>query len=98
MRIRGRSALAAQEFSDVLRQARIAARCSEAKAHRLAVADGINRERAAARYRMLRDDEHVEQELDAVLRQEQPRQIPDDRALAVFDVAARHRLCIAEVD
>ncbi len=45
-----------------------------------------------------RHDQHIEQQLDAILRQQQPRQIPRDRALAVLDVAARHGLGIAEVD
>ena len=55
-------------------------------------------QRAAARNGLLRNDQHVQEQLDAVLRQQQPRQIPADGDLAVLDMAARHGLGVAEID
>ena len=88
----------AQEIGDILRQAGVVAGSRDAKAHRLAVADRIDRQRAAARDGLLRDDQHIQQKLDPVLRQQQARQIPGDGDLAVFDMTPRHILRVAEID
>src|SRR4051812_12992380 len=55
--VRSRAALAAQQFGNVLRQARIVACRGYAEAHGFALTDRVNYQRAAARDRMLGDDQ-----------------------------------------
>ena len=98
MRIDSGRRIHAEEIGDVLREPGVQAGRGDTEAHGLAVTDRIDRQRAAARDRLLRDDQHVQQQLDAVLRQQEARQIPGDGDLAVFDVATRHGLGIAEID
>src|SRR5689334_18523450 len=88
----------AQEIDDILRQARVESRRGDLKAHAFPFADRIDRQPAAAWNGLLRNDKHVEQQLDSVLRQEEARQVPGDRALAVFDMALGHVLGVAEID
>ena len=51
----------------------------------VALPDRIDRERAAARDGLAGDDQHVQQQLDPVFRQQHARQIPGELGLAVLD-------------
>src|SRR4051794_11732664 len=70
----------------------------DAEAHGLAPTDRVDREGAAARDRLPRDDEHVQQQLDPIFWQQHVGQIPGQLGLVILDEAARHDLRVAEVD
>ena len=71
---------------------------ADAESHRIALTDRVDHQFTTARDRLLGDDQHVEKQLDAVLRQQHVRQIPCQLGLAVLQMAARHLLRIAKVD
>src|SRR6185437_8326652 len=60
--------------------------------------DRIDRQPAAARDRLARDQQQIEQQLDPVFGQQRPRQVPGNLGLVVFEKATGDGLGIAEVD
>ena len=73
-----------------------AARTRKARGSPLPIGSSVMR--AAARNGLAGDQQHVEQELDAVLRQQRARQVPGQLGLVVLEKAARHVLGVAEID
>jgi len=69
MRVACRQIGRTQDVGDILRQAGIQPAGGDAKAGRLALANGIDRQHPAARDGLLRNHHHVQQELDAILGQ-----------------------------
>ena len=74
MGVDARALACTQEGRDILRHARVQSTRRDAEADRVALAGLIHRDHAAARNGLLRDDKHVEKQLDPVLRQQQSRQ------------------------
>ena len=81
-----------------MRHARVCPARDHTKTHGLPLTDRIDGQRAAARDGLTGNQHHVQQQLDAILRQQNPGQIPAQAGLAVFDQAARHLLSIASID
>src|ERR1051326_1517757 len=95
---RGRTGLPGNEAGNRLRHAGIEAGGRHPKARDLAVPDRIDRDGAAAGDRLIGENQQIEQQLDAILRQQQPRKIPRDLGLLVVEQAARHGFGVAEID
>ena len=87
-----------QHLRNVLRQPCVQSIRGDTEADRIALSHRIHGQHAAARNGLLRDHHHVEQQLDAILRQKDARQIPDDLGLVVLEMPARHVLRIAQID
>src|SRR5260370_34936992 len=91
-----RSGFPGNEAGNRLRDAGVEPGGRHPKTLDLAVAARIHGEGSAAGDRLPGEDEQVEQELDAVLRRERPRQIPRDPGLVVLERAAGDGFGIAE--
>src|SRR5438094_8645090 len=88
-----RSAL--QQGGHALRNAGIEPRAGDTEAHALSFSDGVDGQRAAARDRLARADQQVEQQLDPGFRQQRARQVPGELRVAVLGKRARHPFAAA---
>src|SRR5580704_1215508 len=81
-----------------LRHTRIEPGCGNAEAHRFARAHRLNGQHASTRYRVAGHHNHIQKQLDPVLRHQGARQIPDELGLGVLDKSTRDTLGVPEVD
>src|SRR3954471_8068821 len=90
--------VALEQRWDGLWDARIEPSGRDLEARRIADHNRIDGQCAAARDGLAGDDQHIEQKLYPVLRQQRARQIPGDADFAILDKAARHGLGVTQVD
>src|SRR5580692_8409311 len=87
-----------QQGGDGFWDARIGTGCHQSKPDILAFSYWAYLDGAAARDCLAGDNEHVQEQLDPIFRQQGGRQLPDKLGFAILDKPPRHVMGIAEVD